>query len=510
MLITRTYLLAALSILIVPCARCQDPQTQQNPSAPQQQQNPPAQQPVQPEKPLQPSQSGDQSGQPGNDQPPVPPIITGTVYNTPITGAGVPPFGIFSSRSYLVPAVEYFGQLDSNGTNITNGGFASINSILGAISAQKTTNSSQLNVDYMVGRSFSNQANAFNSTTSDLNVSDLWTRGRWDGFIADQMLYSSQSAFLGGVAPFELAGLGTVAGIGTGPIVLRNTFLPGQGIFTNFGPRLSNATVAQINNHLSRRTFFTLVGNYNTLRFFNSGLIDSSAAGFQAGLGFQRTREDAIALIYRFDDLWFGGFSASVRDNTVELAYQRQVAQRWQFQIGAGPEISLIQAPNELTSGPASNRTRVSWAADASLRYQLRRTEIAFGYDHYLTNGGGVFLGSIRDGVYGSVNRELSRLWRISFTGSYTHNKDLIPLPATLTGGVLVPPNAAFNSVYGGVEVHRRVLQDSDLFFGYLARYQTSNYTVCLNGTAACIGPSVVGHLFNFGFLWRVRPIPIG
>ena len=84
--------------------------------------------------------------------------------------------------------------------------------------------------------------------TQEAAASELWSRGRWDGFIVDKFLYSSQSAFLGGATPFDIAGLNTVGGLAsTGPVVLRNTFLPGQGIFTVFGPRLSNALVAQVN-----------------------------------------------------------------------------------------------------------------------------------------------------------------------------------------------------------------------------------------------------------------------
>lgn len=497
----REYLIAtALSLFVIAPVWAQDRGSQT--------QSPPAQQPSQPEKPIQPAKPEDQNV-PIPDEPPLAPVVAGTVNNAPLTGANEPPFSIFSSRSFLVPAVEFFGQLDSNGSNSPFGNFASINSILGAVSIQKMARASQLNLDYMLGRTFSNRSNGFNSTINDLNASYLWSRGRWDGFFTDRLLYSSEASFVGGFAPFQLGSVGNMSGFGSAPLPLRSSFLPGEGIFTNFGPRLTNVALAQVNNHLTRRTFITFVGNYDVLHFFNSGLIDSSTAGFQAGIGFQRTRQDAIAVIYRFNDLWFSGFPVNVRDNIVELAYQRQVAERWRFQIGAGPDLALIHAPSQITGQPNVNTTRSSWAADVSVNYRLRRTSLTFGYDHYLTAGGGVFLGSVRDGVYGTANHELSRVWSLAVTASYDHNKNLIPLPIGV-GGIIAPPNATYNSVYGSFQARRRVLRDSELFLGYLARYQTSNYTLCQTGTAVCLGPSIVGHQFNFGFLWRIKPIPVG
>ena len=440
----------------------------------------------------------------------MPPMLGGTISDAPLTGATQMPLSPVSSRSYLVPGFEYYGQMDSNANN-TSGpyNFAFINTVLGTLAVQKVGRGSLLNLNYLGGRSFSTHGNAFNSTTHELGVAALWSRGRWDGVVANKLVYSSEAAFLGGAVPFDITGINSVAGLEqTGPVVLRNSFLPGQGIFTSFGPRLSDVAIAQINNHISRRLFFTAVGNYNTLHFFNSPLINSSAGGFQTGIGYQKSREDTIALVYRFNDLWYQGLPVSIRDNVIELAYQRQLGERLMFQAGAGPEITFIHDPG-VGPGPPSE-TRVSWTADASFRYRFtRNTSFVLGYDHYLTSGSGVFLGSVRDGVYVGVNRELSRMWILSITGSYAHNKNLIPVTFG-TGVASAPANAAYDSFYGGVEVHRRIGRDSDLFFGYLGRYQTANYTLCATGTGFCVGSNLVGNQVNFGFVWRLKPIPVG
>jgi hypothetical protein len=503
-LTVRTYALAwVLGLAIAPLTWAHDPASQsQNP--------PPAQEPTAPAQPLPPDQSaeGNQGKPKPNDQP-ISPVVAGTVVDAPLTGAAMPIIGLVRTRSYIVPAVSYYGVLDSNANNAAgNYQFASINTVMASLAIQKLGRASQLNLGYLIGRSFSNAGGEFNSTTHDLIASELWSRGRWDGFVFEKLLYSSEAGLLGGVVPFDIIGLDNMGGlVATGPITLHNTFVPGQGIFTGFGPRLNNATVAQVNNHLSRRTYFTLIGNYNTLHFFNSSLINTSAAGFQAGFGYQRTREDSIALVYRFNDFWYGMLPISVRDHVVELAYQRQLGQRLLFQIGAGPEFSFIHDATLVGSTPGTplpSTTRTSWSLDSSLQYRLRRVILQGGYDHFLTGGNGVFLGAITDRGFFTYSRELSRLWSANATLSYAHNVNLVPL---FTPNQNVPANASYDSVYGGIELQRRVGRDSELFFGYLFRYQTANYVVCLTGI--CKGSNLIGHQVNFGFSWRLKPYPV-
>jgi hypothetical protein len=495
----------------------------QSPAQQSQGQGQSGQEPTQPTQPQPPTRApDDKSDQNNQDQLPTPPVVAGTANNAPLTGASQPIIGLVASRSYIVPSVYFFGQLDSNGTNTfgTNH-FSSINTIMGSLAVEKLGRDTQFNLGYLAGRSFSNDGGIFNSTTQEAAVSELWSRGRWDGFILDKFLYSSEAGLLGGATPFDVAGLNSVAGLAeTGPVVLRNSFLPGQGIFTTFGPRLSNSLVAQVNNHLSRRVFFTLVGNYNVLHFYNTNLtnlptfiqtsgynlIDSSSAGFQAGVGYQRSRRDTFAAVYRFNDLWFNGLPVSVRDNVLEGAYQRQIGERLLFQIGVGPEVSFIHDPN-LSGGAPISDTRVSWTLDTLFHYQLSRNlGVTVGYDHFLSSGSGVFLGAITDRAYVGFNRQLSRVWLLSVTGSYAHNQNLLPLFSSAT--LVVPANATYDSVYGGFEMRRSVGRDAQVFFGYLGRYQTANFVLCPQGI--CQGSSLVGHQFNFGFAWHLKPVPIG
>src|ERR1700757_2027503 len=105
-------------------------------------QSPSGQQPTQPTQPQQPAKSpDDKSDQNNQDQLPTPPVVAGTSNDAPITGASQPIIGLVASRSYVVPSVYFFGQVDSNGYNTPGNSsayhFASINSLMGSLAVQK-------------------------------------------------------------------------------------------------------------------------------------------------------------------------------------------------------------------------------------------------------------------------------------------------------------------------------------------------------------------------------------
>src|SRR2546430_9124469 len=266
----------AVGIIIVSGAWAQEPTSQPQSSS---------QEPTQATQPVKPAKAAGEIGKRNPDERPLSPILAESVGSAPVTGATEQRWGPLSSRSYFVPAVEFYGQLDSNGTNTNSADFVSINSVLGSLAVQKMGRGSQLNLDYLGGRSFSPQNGVFNSTTQELGVSGLMSRGRWEGFVADRFLYSSQAAFLGGITPFDVTEFNDVYGLApSGPVILRDTFLPGQGVFTTFGPRLSNSMVGQVTDHVSPRAFFTAVGNYNTPPLFIAGDINNTPDGFHLGV----------------------------------------------------------------------------------------------------------------------------------------------------------------------------------------------------------------------------------
>lgn len=455
----------------------------------------PDQQPTPPVQPVQPV--GDNANaakntpqQPANNPTPTPPLLAATDLT----------FALPVERSYLAPSLSYYGQLNSNAFNAPNSqGFqvAEVNSILGGVVLQKVRPRSQMNLGYLGGGTFSAAGGALNSTTQDLALSQAWTRGRWAGAEADEFSYSSGALLLGGTSPFDLVGLGQVSGLGSlGPILIRDSFRPSQSIFTPVGPRLTNAAVAQVDYQVNARTTFVTIADYDILHFFESGLVDSYAAGFQTGLSRQLTRRDTLAVAYRFNSLWFNGSPEVIRDHVAQLAFERALTRRVDVRIGAGPDVTQINVPG-------APETRVSWAGAASLRYATERMGYGIYLDRGVTSGSGVFLGAVTSTASAAVQRQLSRLWSLTFDVSYGRNVNLI---SVVTPRIVAPAGSRFNAVYGGFLARRQLGENSEFFFGYTLRRQTSDATLCSGGLC---GSSVPGNVLNFGFVWRPREIPI-
>jgi hypothetical protein len=407
----------------------------------------------------------------------------------PITGAEQPTVKVPTTRSFLSPHLDFLGQLDTNGYNGTNSGnntVSSINSILGGLTLQKVGAQSQFNLDYLGGRSLSNQGHDFNSTTQLFGLIEKWKRARWAGLFADRLSYMSESTF-GGGAPFDIGSM-NLAEVG-----LRNSFLPAQSIFTSRGPRLSNASVAEVDYQTSPRSSVTVLGSYGLLRFFNAGLTNSHSLGFQAGLNHRCSQRDTIGAIYALNAFRFSGANHSIKDHAFQLAYQHQIGPRLSFQVAGGPDVAFIQ---DRATGPEN---QVSWNLHAALESAIGRTTLFFSYDHYLTGGSGLLLGAQTDQVTGTMNREVSRFWTASVLGGYARNSRLAG-GSTLT----TSSNESFNSVFGSVQVNRILSRSLGFFVGYSLRHQNAYATVC---TGPSCDTKFVGHQITFGLNWHPFPI---
>src|SRR5260370_34177875 len=78
----------------------------------------PVQEPTQPAQPQQPTKSPDEnSNKNTQDQFPTPPVVAGTANDAPPTRSSQPLVGLFAARSYVIPSVFFFGQLEYNSYN---------------------------------------------------------------------------------------------------------------------------------------------------------------------------------------------------------------------------------------------------------------------------------------------------------------------------------------------------------------------------------------------------------
>jgi hypothetical protein len=404
----------------------------------------------------------------------------------PATSAAVPSLVAGVTRSFVLPEFDYYGQYDTNGENTTNsnGSNQAIteHTFLGGITLQKVTSRTQFNLSYAGGRSFSPEGGYYDATTQIFGASEKFVGNRWAGFVSDEMSYMSQSTFGGGITP-DLGGGFVGSGVNLQPV-----FLPGQTVFTAYGPRISNASVGELDYQAGPRTSITFAGIYDLLHFFNAGLINSYSAGGQVGFNYQKTARDTISLVYRFDALRYSNDILSVNDNVIELGYRRLVAQRLSFNIAAGPDIAQIHDPIKGVFD------RTSYAINASLGYALKRATLGAAYDHYLTTGSGILTGSYTDQFSADLNLQLARLWTLGLTALYARNSGI---PGTSSSSA----NESLNAVAGDIRLTRTIGRASSIFAGYSPRDQQR--------TLSGVSSSIFANQIMFGVSWRPAPIPI-
>jgi len=165
---------------------------------------------------------------------------------------------LVASRSYIIPSIFFFGPIGFPRKQLPLGGvpLASINTLMAALPSRNST-CSQLNIGYLAGRSFSSQEERL-IPPRRRPLRRNCGAGSLDGFILDKFMYSSQFRVFGRRHSLDITGLNTVRALQHRPVGPAQYLSSRTRISLFSALALSNALVAQVNNHLGRRTFFTM------------------------------------------------------------------------------------------------------------------------------------------------------------------------------------------------------------------------------------------------------------
>jgi hypothetical protein len=409
---------------------------------------------------------------------------------------GVPPL----THSYWLPHFDAYSTADSNGLSATTEtGWTTYTSLLAGLDLHQMSGSSDLVLNYMGGGTISDDGSIGNAVIQELQFSEKLTFRRTALSFMDQVSYLPETSF-------GYVGLNGLSLPGGGSLGLQNGLAPGQSILTTRGQRITNSSLIELDRTLTPRSSLTLVGGYSVLHYFDNDLINFADSVFQAGYNYQMSRDDTIAVLYRFNAYRYSNFNQSINDNILQLSYGRRVTGRLAFQVGAGPEVALLRTPITSSAGASggteststSSATQAYWSLSTSLTYQLRRTALALNYFHGLGGGSGVLAGSIADTVSGSVSHQFSRTFNGNFSCGYARNSGLAAATAATT------TDQIYGYSFGGVNLARTIGRSLSLFLNYQVQYQDSNSQFCVGPTC---GTSVVRHLVSMGFSWRDHPI---
>lgn len=401
------------------------------------------------------------------------------------------------THSYWLPHFDAYSTAASNGLSASSEtGWTTYTSLIGGLDLHRMSGNSDLVLNYTGGGIISNDGSMGNSVIQELQFSDRFSFRRTTLSFVDQLGYFPETAF----GPGGLGGFGLPGG---GALGIQNGLVPDESILTASGQRITNSFFTEIDRSLTPRSSLTFVGGYSVLHFFDNDLINSADAIFQAGYNYEMSREDTIAVLYRFSAYRYSNFNQSINDNTVQLSYGRRVTGRLAFQIAAGPEVTLFRMPISGASGgtastSTNSTTQAYWSLYTSLRYQLRRTGLGLSYSHGVGGGSGVLAGSVGDTVSGSAVHQFSRTLNGSFNFGYSRNSGLAAFTASTT------TDQAYSYWFSGVNLAHPIGRSLNLFLNYQLQYQDSNSQFCVGPTC---GTSIVSHQVSVGFSWRDHPI---
>jgi hypothetical protein len=177
----------------------------------------------------------------------------------------------------------------------------------------------------------------------------------------------------------------------------------------------------------------------------------------------------------------------------VQLGYARNVTEKLNFHVVAGPSVELLRG---VVTGSGN---RLSWTLDSSLSYRMDHTTLLLSYDHFTTGGSGVLVGAQTGQVEAALERRLSPRWQGSASLGYATNHTVFPSSTNLGKQQL-------NSWYAAIRCNHQLRPGMAFFLGYGARRQGGNVSTCV--TASCETTST-SHELSVGFNFDLRPISL-
>jgi hypothetical protein len=427
------------------------------------------------------------AGEEGNQQP----QETLQADQRPLTGVQTPTLGTPELRhSYWVPGIQYGNTIQNQALNLpTPSGWYSNNYVAGNLSLLEAWSHSKLSLNYSGGGVFSTDSTIGNGYFHELSAMQEFTSSRWQLQFLDQFSYLPESQFgFGGVANLNIPGIS--GSLGPPLPGLQSNYVPNQSIFTSVGSRYSNAGAVQLVYALSSRGSVTFSGSYGMLRFNEAGSIDTDDEIGSIGYSYAVTKNDTIGLVYRFSAFHYSGNPQAIGDQSFNVAYGRKITAKLALQLYGGPNVTNFRVP----IGGKTNR--ISGGGGGTLNYGFKRGTLSLTYDHSVTGGSGIFLGSRSDLLQTGLIHQLGRVWSGNMQFGFARNRSLINVAPLGTQD--------YSAWFAGAGLSRSLGHNASFTLGYTARIQTTNLPVLAAGTS---DTSYLQHLISLNFQWHTRPL---
>jgi hypothetical protein len=330
-----------------------------------------------------------------------------------------------------------------------------------------------------------NQAGQGVSTYESIAASQGWVTRDWVFGVSDSFSFLPQSPTTG------LSGIPGVGDLGVIPIQGPGAG-PAGGILSVEGDRYSNALSGSVERQIGHAMSVSGSGSYAILNFLGSSPNGLNSTEIGAGVSLNRRLDarSSVSLNGNYATYSYGGPNAGpaepdFQSKSVSVSYSRLLSRAFSASVYVGP-----QWVSSSDSALIPSSTNVS--VGASLSYTHRFTNASVGFSRGVNAGSGVLPGALSDSVNASVGRSYGRNWVASASGAYVHSTGLTAIGV---GGTLVPVNEQFDTVYGGLQVTRRINTHFSGYVSYSVQHQSNNYSLAaqdaFSGTSQTFGVGI-------------------
>jgi hypothetical protein len=342
-------------------------------------------------------------------------------------------------------------------------------------------------------------------TTSFWNVaaSQGYVTRHWIFNISDTFSFLPQSPTTG------LSGIPGVGDLGAIPVQGPGEG-PAGGILSNAGNRYANALSGNVERQLDHATSISGTGSWSVLHFLDhpANTISLDSTQILGSVALNRRLDarssaslDAVYSTYSYSNAGNGTVvingiaQPDIETRGINVSYQRLLSRSLSVTVSAGPQ--WVSSSNS-TLIPSS----VNVAASAGASYSRGLTNASVSYSRGVSGGSGVLPGAQSDSVSGSLSHSYGRDWVASLNAGYTHSAGLTQLATTTPSA---PIHFVYDTVFGGVQVTRRINMHLSGYASYTAQNQSNNNALAaqnaLNGTS---------HTFGIGITFTPRSTRLG
>jgi hypothetical protein len=343
------------------------------------------------------------------------------------------------------------------------------------------------NLVFAGGAILANQQEQGNSGYVSGTISQGLITRQWSFNISDSLSFLPQSPTVG------LSGIPGTGDLGSSP-VQSPVQGPAGGIFSNAGNRVANSLTGSVERQISRSTSISGTGSWSILHFLDdsdvNGGLDSEQISGSVALNQRLDARSSASVSAVYSTFSYSGLDVGVNAPDIEsrglnVGYQRLLNRSLSVTFSAGPQWI---SSSDSTIIPSS----LNVAATAALSYTRGLTYATVAYSHGVNAGSGVLLGAVSDSIFASVGHNYGRNWVASLNAGYSHSSGL---EQVIVSGTAVPANDTYNSVFGGVQLRRRIGNHFSGYVSYSAQNQSGSIPLAgqnaLNGTSQTFGVGI-------------------